>query len=223
MKRPEPFYARETTAVYSKDEMDEYLQTLEPRATDAKEVETCSPREIAEQIVEDVLEESDGAIQRTEALLCKWVASLVDSEPRAMDSLSPEPTMPWTPAPDLPRPNVSTPSAGPPVQWKHWTPEPVLSRKPRPSVLWFAERMEAKLRENDHKGGWNASEFSELLVLLEKEVAELGQAAFRLACLEITDSTIHGVIDEAVDVANFAMMIADNARTYKKALEVQVE
>ena len=166
MKRPESFpasartltediFAGEFEEVYSKEEMDTYLRTLEPRATG-----------------------------------------------------------PLSPEPSSFAPKVSPPQGAPAGE---------NLELPRPSVLWFADRMEAKLRKNDHKGGWKASELSELLVLLEKEVAELGQAAFRLACLEITDSTIHGVIDEAVDVANFAMMIADNARTYKKALEVQVE
>ncbi|GIO05104.1 hypothetical protein J31TS6_11320 [Brevibacillus reuszeri] len=36
----------------------------------------------------------------------------------------------------------------------------------RDSVKWFAERMETKLQENDHKGGW-------LMLRLKEETGEL--------------------------------------------------
>lgn len=74
----------------------------------------------------------------------------------------------------------------------------------REEVLWFAERMELKLKANDHKGHWSGEGYKYLLQRLKEEVSELENA------LEHMPSAI--VIDEAADVANFAMMLADNHR-----------
>jgi NTP pyrophosphatase (non-canonical NTP hydrolase) len=71
----------------------------------------------------------------------------------------------------------------------------------RPAVQWFAQQMEAKLRKNDHKGGWEGMTLSRLMSRLDDEVGELYRAL----------SADTNVIEEASDVANFAMMIADNA------------
>jgi hypothetical protein len=83
----------------------------------------------------------------------------------------------------------------------------------RESVIWFAREMEKVLKQNDHKIHWSQCDMDYLIDCLHKEMEELG---IRL---------IHGlshkeeVIKEAVDVANFAMMIADkyrNIETFKK-------
>lgn len=74
----------------------------------------------------------------------------------------------------------------------------------RTSVNWFAEQMELKLRDNDHKGGWARCEHSWLLDRLKQEVGELEKA------LDQVDNQ-ENVIKEAADVANFALMIADLA------------
>jgi len=71
--------------------------------------------------------------------------------------------------------------------------------KIRKEVMWFARRMELKLRENDHKDHWTGCDFEYLFRRLMEESTEL-HAAF-----------LDDQIDEAADVANFAMMIADNA------------
>jgi hypothetical protein len=81
-----------------------------------------------------------------------------------------------------------------------------LSVKLRESVQWFAQQMELKLRENDHKGGWSDHDFYSLFTRLKQEAQELE------TCPNSED------IREAADVANFAMMIADNAR--RKAPEL---
>lgn len=65
-------------------------------------------------------------------------------------------------------------------------------------VKAFAVAMEAKLRANDHKGGWKQSPVTYLFSRLEEEVAELKKAVVN-----------GGTLGEAADVANFAMMIAD--------------
>lgn len=71
----------------------------------------------------------------------------------------------------------------------------------RKEVKWFAEQMESKLKENDYKGGWKNDDKEELTQLLLSEVAEL-----------MNTSNRKNIINESIDVANFAMMIADNAR-----------
>ena len=81
----------------------------------------------------------------------------------------------------------------------------------RPEVLAFARRMELKLRKHDgDRGprGWAGDCAFDLITRLEEELMELHTAA--------TAQTYEGgpaedVINEAVDVANFAMMIADVA------------
>jgi NTP pyrophosphatase (non-canonical NTP hydrolase) len=77
--------------------------------------------------------------------------------------------------------------------------------KVREEVKWFAEQMEEVLRKNDYKGGWQDCTRFDLLCRLYDEATELFGAAVR----ETSNETI---IKEAVDVANFAMMIADIAR-----------
>jgi len=69
----------------------------------------------------------------------------------------------------------------------------------RPEVLDFASVMESKLRANDHKAHWRECSLDYLLTRLEQEALELREA---INCGD-------GVIGEAADVANFAMMIAD--------------
>lgn len=71
-------------------------------------------------------------------------------------------------------------------------------------VMAFAHVMEAKLAQNRHKGdreGWMALSLSRLYELLLKEVDELD--------LALSNGDANAVAEEAADVANYAMMIAD--------------
>ncbi|MGG4449621.1 hypothetical protein [Brevibacillus porteri] len=77
---------------------------------------------------------------------------------------------------------------------------------PREQVRWFAGQMEAKLQENDHKGGWEKCQFPFLYRRLIEEVQELRVA------YEDQSKSLEEMIRESADVANFAMMIADKAR-----------
>ena len=70
-----------------------------------------------------------------------------------------------------------------------------------PNTQWFANEMQRRLEENDHKSGWRELTNKRLLRHLRKEVDELEQA------IQEGKST---VVSEAADVANFVMMIADN-------------
>jgi hypothetical protein len=89
----------------------------------------------------------------------------------------------------------------------------------RPSVAWFAQRMEAKLAKNDFKDGWINCSASELYEMLQHECKEL-EEKYRARQIETArDSELHlphfkdtsndSLIDECADIANFAMMIAD--------------
>lgn len=75
----------------------------------------------------------------------------------------------------------------------------------RPAVAWFAQRLEAKLRANEHKGDWHDIPYIRLLWMLRREVSELQDA---LVMGPDGGVDTENVINEAADVANFAMMIA---------------
>ncbi|MFD1776979.1 hypothetical protein [Paenibacillus rhizophilus] len=79
----------------------------------------------------------------------------------------------------------------------------------RPSVIWFAEQMEQRLKENDNKDGWEECDRMFLLNRLEANYHSLWakQQAYG-ACFDAD-----GTIRKAANIANFAMMIADNARS----------
>jgi NTP pyrophosphatase (non-canonical NTP hydrolase) len=83
----------------------------------------------------------------------------------------------------------------------------------RESVRLFAEAMETKLRENDHKGHWGDCDPRWLLARLDEERGELIDTVFvRLRQqkdgLDWPESA-ESILREAADVANFAMMVAD--------------
>lgn len=86
----------------------------------------------------------------------------------------------------------------------------------RPEVLAFACLMAAKLRENDHKGGWQYTPTNYLAARLGEEAAELNALLIeaRTDIASPPSSALNReerikVGREAADVANFAMMIAD--------------
>lgn len=67
-------------------------------------------------------------------------------------------------------------------------------------VLNFAIEMQKKLDKNEHKSGWSECTYEYLLNCLNREMRELAQAIEKRK----------GVVGECADIANFAMMIADN-------------
>jgi len=73
----------------------------------------------------------------------------------------------------------------------------------RPAVRQFAERMEERLVANDHKGGWKGCSDRYLLSKLTEEYVELFRA--------VEHESAERVAKEAADLANIAMMLADNA------------
>ncbi|MCU5414689.1 hypothetical protein OCE50_27885 [Bacillus wiedmannii] len=79
----------------------------------------------------------------------------------------------------------------------------------RTEVKWFAEQMESKLQENDHKGGWQDCDCYWLLNRAIKECVELSRELD--AHRDLGDNK-EKIIKECSDVANFVMMIADKVR-----------
>ena len=76
----------------------------------------------------------------------------------------------------------------------------------RPEVAWFAWQMELQLRANDHKGGWQGDALLSLWDRLYEEADELRSELYALPLVPLR------IVKEAVDVANFAMMVADSFR-----------
>lgn len=80
--------------------------------------------------------------------------------------------------------------------------------KLRKAVRKFSDFMESKLRKNDHRDGWSHSSNEFLLSRLQAEVDELHESVRQHDPPMI-------IAQEAADVANFAMMLADNAGALK--------
>jgi hypothetical protein len=97
-------------------------------------------------------------------------------------------------------------------------------RTMRPQVKAFAEEMERTLKINDYKGGWEGMDHRELRDKLDEEVDEvktlLGvikamsecgmDTIIDIAGVEAVDKLRIHLLRECADVANIAMMIADN-------------
>jgi len=73
----------------------------------------------------------------------------------------------------------------------------------RGSVQWFSWHMESKLRLKDDRPGWHQMGKLDLYAWLQDEMTELLHAL-------VEDDPEH-IIEEAVDVANIAHMLAENA------------
>jgi len=86
--------------------------------------------------------------------------------------------------------------------------------KPRPCVEGFALDMEVKLRANEYKGGWRDCDLEYLLTKLTEEKRELTVATRKFNDNYHSENPLskdlrQKVIDEAADVGNIAMFIAD--------------
>lgn len=88
-----------------------------------------------------------------------------------------------------------------------------------PALEWFAKVMDEKLQENGWKPGWRNERLGWLFKRLHGELAEAHEACGDVTAhmaagspREDTEHAIEEAIRELADVANFAMMIADNLR-----------
>jgi hypothetical protein len=75
---------------------------------------------------------------------------------------------------------------------------------PRKEVILFSHDMEAQLKVNEHKGGWSNSSDSFLYRQLERNLAVLDHE------LAKDDRDKHEITIRCANIANYAMMIADN-------------
>ncbi len=75
----------------------------------------------------------------------------------------------------------------------------------RPEVKRFAELMEAKLKENDFKGGWQNDTSGELYSKLARQFEKIGICT--------STSNVKIVREICVNIANYAMMMTDNVET----------
>jgi len=88
----------------------------------------------------------------------------------------------------------------------------------RPEVQWFAEQMELMLQANDHKQGWSSESSEYLLMECERNFDALDVAcsnfnrAAHTAHTELRKEWLSAILRRSANVANFAMMVADNAR-----------
>lgn len=80
-----------------------------------------------------------------------------------------------------------------------------------PEVAEFALLMEMRLQENEEKGRWDYCSRSALVELLIQEVGELVGPLVRSSERVESTCTLKPIVArKAANVANFAMMIADN-------------
>jgi hypothetical protein len=73
----------------------------------------------------------------------------------------------------------------------------------RPEIMALATMMERKLRENEDKGDWRVCRAEYLLT-------RCGEERDELICAVVTKASPRAILREAADVANLAMMVADN-------------
>ncbi len=95
------------------------------------------------------------------------------------------------------------------VELENWVDEAVLS---------FVVDMKYKLRLNNHKGHWKEYDESFLLRRMNDEFKEL-QEACKFLGADPASRNYLSVIHECADVANFAMMIADNAKRLMRLID----
>lgn len=85
---------------------------------------------------------------------------------------------------------------------------------PRPEVLWFASLMEKKLQVHDDRDGWKDCGLSWLLDRVKQETRELEREIIlrsqHSTCGNAWVDIEENIRNEAADIANFCMMIADN-------------
>lgn len=98
------------------------------------------------------------------------------------------------------------------------------STEVRPTVYWYARRMEMRLKEKDKKhsrDGWHDGKFYYYLAKVARcvskilgitEVATIGEAVIHKESSDIKEKDIHLAIKKCIDGGNFFMMLADNLR-----------
>lgn len=87
------------------------------------------------------------------------------------------------------------------------------------SLIWFMLKMNAMLWRNRHKSGWHKCTATALLNRIKEETVELETELKNYYYISegfstlVSPETNKTIINEAADVANFAMMVATKFRT----------
>ena len=87
----------------------------------------------------------------------------------------------------------------------------IVSEYLRPEVLRLAVVMERNLRKNDWKGGWGREPAELLQRRAEEELKELAEVVAKIRYAGPSQDLNTQVWEEAGDVANFVMMLAEVA------------
>ena len=96
----------------------------------------------------------------------------------------------------------------------------IVSEYVRPEVLRLAVVMERKLRKNDWKGGWGQLPAELFLLRALEELRELAVVIFEVRNTGPSPDLNIKVWEEAGDVANFVMMLAEVASSeYPQAFQ----
>ena len=96
----------------------------------------------------------------------------------------------------------------------------IISEYVRPEVLRLAVVMERKLRKNDWKGGWGQLPAELFLLRALEELRELAVVIFEVRNTGPSPDLNIKVWEEAGDVANFVMMLAEVASSeYPQAFQ----
>ena len=87
----------------------------------------------------------------------------------------------------------------------------------RPTVYWYAQRLEQRLRQKDSTKGYDGWHDGKLIYYLVKatdcmraihEIIKIGEKPEK----QIPNRSIHTAIKKCIDAGNFFMMLADNLR-----------
>lgn len=97
-------------------------------------------------------------------------------------------------------PNTGTPDT---ITLENWVDEAVMS---------FIIDMKYKLRLNNHKGHWQGYDGPTLFDRINDEVKELEGALAAIIKTGPSQRKLLDIVHECADIANFAMMLADNAK-----------
>ena len=96
----------------------------------------------------------------------------------------------------------------------------IIGKYVRPEVLRLAVVMERKLRKNDWKGGWGQLPAELFLLRALEELRELAVVIFEVRNTGPSPDLNIKVWEEAGDVANFVMMLAEVASSeYPQAFQ----
>lgn len=96
------------------------------------------------------------------------------------------------------------------IKLENWVDEAVMS---------FVVDMKYKLRMNNHKGHWREYSLAYLLQRLDGEIGELKEASKLWSSSSSVDQRqLLAIVHECADVANFALMIADNAKRTMRSI-----